>query len=93
MSQAARKLWKSVKRNPVLNFFVLTAIGQFSQDYITGNVDWDHFTGYVATVLIGVIARMFTVPVDKHEAEVEKAYMKGLSIPHATPVHEEGGEL
>lgn len=93
MKQAARKLWKSVKRNPVLNFFVLTAIGQFSQDYITGNVDWDHFTGYVATVLIGVIARMFTVPVDEHKAEVVKAYKTGLTTPYATPANEEGGEL
>lgn len=80
-----KKLWNSIKRNPVINFFVLTAIGQMAQDYILGNIDWEHITGYVATVCIGVLARMFVVPVEEHEDKVQDAYMKGLVIPHATP--------
>jgi hypothetical protein len=68
----ARKIWHSIKRNPVVNFFVLTAIGQMSQDYLTGQIDFEHITGYIATVLIGIIARMFTVPVTEHEDMIDK---------------------
>lgn len=73
-----KKFWHSVKRNPVLNFFILTAIGQFTQDYLNHNIDVDHFAGYVATLLIGVIARMFTVPTNEHYDKVDAAYSKGF---------------
>jgi metal-dependent HD superfamily phosphatase/phosphodiesterase len=80
-----RKLWNSIKRNPVLNIFILTALGQFLHDVLANAVDWDNLAVYMATLAMGVIARMFVVPETEHLDAVEKAYMEGLSKPHATP--------
>lgn len=78
MSEIIRR----IKRNPVLNIFILTALGQFSHDYLAGAVDWDNFTVYIATLAMGVIARMFAVPTSEHEKledrhEVLKANYQG----------------
>lgn len=74
-----RKLWNSIKRNPVLNIFFLTALGQFSHDYLAGSVEWDNLSVYGATLVMGVIARMFVVPETEHLDAVEKAYMDGAN--------------
>lgn len=66
------KLWKSIKRNPVLNVFILTAFGQFLHDYLAGAVDWDNITVYVATLAMGVIARMFVVPENEHYEKMSR---------------------
>lgn len=61
-----RKFWKSVKRNPVVNIFVLTAVGEISHDYLEGTIDWDNISVYATTVVMGVLARMFVVPLSEH---------------------------
>lgn len=68
-------LWRSIKRNPVLNFFVAAAITQFSQDYIAGDIDWAHFTSYAATLAFGIAARMFVVPLRDHENTVNNLHL------------------
>lgn len=72
-----KKLWNSVKRNPVLNIFFLTVLGQFSHDYLAGSVEWDNLSVYGATLVMGVIARMFVVPEFEHEKAVEEAFWRG----------------
>lgn len=65
----ASKVWKSVRRNPVINAFLLAMLAQFAHDYFAKQVDWTNIVGYVAMVFIGVATRMFTVP-EKEHAEV-----------------------
>lgn len=61
------RLWVSIKRNPVINAFLAAVLLQVLQDWQANNIDWPHIFGYLATVCIAVAARMFVVPVEKHE--------------------------
>lgn len=56
------KFWNSVKRNPVINAFVIATVAQIAHDYLADQIDWTNITGYISMVLIGVAARQFTVP-------------------------------
>lgn len=69
-----KKIWKSVKRNPVLNAFALAVATQIWQDYVLGKIDWAHFFGYLFTLILGVIARFFTVPESEHREELARRY-------------------
>lgn len=62
-----REIIRRIKRNPVLNIFITVAVGQFAHDYLAGAVQWDDIVTYLATLVMGVIARMYVVPVEDHE--------------------------
>lgn len=64
-------LWSRVKRNPVINAFLLAIAAQFFQDLEAGAIDWQHLLGYFATLCFGVMAREFTVPEKEHRQSVE----------------------
>ena len=64
---ALRKFWRSVKRNPVINAFIVAVLVQLLQDYRANAIDWAHFAGYFAMLCIAVAARQFTVPNDEHQ--------------------------
>lgn len=61
------KFWNAVRRNPVVNAFVIAAATQFFQDWRAGNIDTAHILGYVSMLVISVAARQFTVPTKEHE--------------------------
>jgi hypothetical protein len=63
-----RKLWHSIRRNPVINAVILAALTQFFQDYVSHEIDWTHFWSYAATLAFGVMAREFTVPLSEHQS-------------------------
>lgn len=69
-----KNLWVAIKRNPVLNAFIGAVIVQFLSDLKTDQVDWAHITGYVAMLLFGVAARMFTTPSKEHKESVENLH-------------------
>lgn len=69
-----KNLWVAIKRNPVLNAFVAAVAVQFLSDLKTDQVDWAHITGYVAMLLLGVAARMLTVPSKEHNETIENLH-------------------
>lgn len=82
-------LWRRVKRNPVINAFIAAIIVQFINDYTSGNVDWQHITAYVGTLVLGAIARSFVVP----KKEAEQARMRALAAPRPFPVYTDGDNI
>jgi hypothetical protein len=81
MVKYVRKFWKSVKRNPVINAFVIACATQIAHDYLANQIDWTNVVGYLAMVLIGVATREFTVPLSTHhdlQAKVSQAIVEGL---------------
>lgn len=62
-----RTIWKSIRRNPVINAFVLALAGQVAHDYLANQIDWTNIVGYFSLVFIGVAAREFTVPENEHD--------------------------
>ena len=68
-----KRLWVSIKRNPVVNAFLLAVLVQVLQDWRGNNIDFAHIFGYLATVCIAVATRMFVVPIEEHEDAKEKA--------------------
>lgn len=75
---AVRNLWTSIKRNPVINAFILAAIGQVLNDYLNNEIGWDNLGVYISTVAIGVIARMFTVP-ESENRELKDQVSKAIA--------------
>lgn len=63
-----RRAWFVIRRNPVINAFMVAVLIQFLQDLRANAIDWPHFAGYASALLLGVMARTFTVP----KAEVDK---------------------
>lgn len=85
MRSTIANIWTSIKRNPVINAFLIAVATQVFQDWRTGDIDLAHIWGYLAAVMIAVATRQFTTPskeVDKIERE---AYMRGIATPRATP--------
>lgn len=76
------KFWNSIKRNPVINGFILAVLLQAFQDWRTNQIDTSHILGYAATLVLSVAVRQFTTPA----SEAKEAYMRGLTTPYATPV-------
>lgn len=74
------KLWNSIKRNPVINAFILAAICQVVNDYLNNEIGWDNLGVYIGTVCIGVIARMFTVPEVEHAAKMVALKQKNSDL-------------
>ena len=67
MNSFLRKTLLSIKRNPVINAFLLAVLVQVLQDWRANNIDFAHIFGYLATVCIAVATRMFVVPFREHE--------------------------
>lgn len=74
MKLNVRNIWVAIKRNPVINAFVAAVIVQFLSDLKTDQVDWPHILGYAAALLMGVAARMFTVPSKEHTETIENLH-------------------
>lgn len=80
MKQTVSKFWKSIRRNPVINGFILATVAQISHDFLAKQIDWTNIIGYLSLVLIGVATREFTVPVSEHEnlkGKVSEAILEG----------------
>ena len=71
--RALKKFWLRVKRNPVLVGFGAALAAQLFHDYQANEIDWTNFSGYVATLFIGVAVREFTVPLKEHEEKMDSA--------------------
>lgn len=71
-------IWKSIKRNPVINAFLIAVATQIAHDVIANEVDWTNIVGYLAMVCIAVAAREFTVPV-KENKNLEENYKRVLT--------------
>jgi hypothetical protein len=54
--------WVAIKRNPVINGFLIAVATQVLQDWRAGNIDFAHIFGYLAAVFIAVATRHFTTP-------------------------------
>lgn len=80
-----RSLWKSIRRNPVINAFLLAVGLQIAHDWLANQIDWTNIAVYLSTVCMAVFTREFTVPVNEHETAVADARMKALAIPRPTP--------
>jgi hypothetical protein len=65
--EVVKKFLRSVRRNPVINAFVAAALVQLLQDYKADAINWGHFSGYLATLCLGIVARGFTVPAKENE--------------------------
>ena len=65
-----KNFWVSVRRNPVINAFLIAVALQVFQDWRMGNIDFAHILGYLATTFIAVATRYFTVPEKEHFQEV-----------------------
>lgn len=90
--QVFRRLWVSVKRNPVINTVLVAIVAQAIVEAMEdGKYDLRTIATYVLQLSLAYVAREFVVPFKEHRKEVREAYMKGLAIPHATPV--EGDEV
>ena len=68
------RIWTSIRRNPVINAFILAALAQLSQDYIAGDIDFAHILSYLATLCFGVMARGFAVPLTEHEDTIDNLH-------------------
>ena len=66
MKRTLTKFWISVKRNPVINGYLIAIALQIYLDYTTNNIDFAHILGYLATVVMSVAVREFTVPLSEH---------------------------
>lgn len=62
-----KALLNVIKRNPVINGFILMILAQFLHDYMANEIDWTNISGYVASLFIAVAVRERTVPLAKHE--------------------------
>ena len=76
----ARKIWKSLKRNPVVIAFAVAVASQVFQDWQNNKIDFSHFMGYLVMVFISVAVREFTVPKKEHEEIVEKVFQSGVEV-------------
>lgn len=79
--QFAHKLWKSIKRNPVINGFILALFGQIAHDYLANQIDWTNWVGYFGMVFIAVAVREFTVPEKEHRelaSKISEAIVEGV---------------
>lgn len=85
MRQSLKSIVRAIKRNPVINAFLMAVVIQVLQDGLAGNIDRAHIFGYLGMVCIAVATRMFVTPTREAEDAKANAYMKGLVIPHATP--------
>lgn len=66
--QIARKIWSSVKRNPVINAAIVAIIGQaITQAIENGHYDVKTIATYALQLSLAYVAREFTVPVKEHE--------------------------
>jgi hypothetical protein len=75
------KLWKSIRRNPVINAFLIAVAAQIAHDFLAHEIDWTNILGYLSMVLIGVATREFTVPLSEHQDKI----MEEMSRPRPTP--------
>jgi hypothetical protein len=66
-----KKLWITVRRNPVINAFLAAVAIQIAHDALANQIDWTNILGYLATVLLGVMARALVTPNAKHEETKE----------------------
>lgn len=67
-----RTLGRIIKRNPVINGFIVAMLAQFAHDYMANEIDWTNIAGYFATLFIAVAVRERTVPLGDHEKKVAK---------------------
>lgn len=78
MKRFITKLWKPVRRNPVINAFLFAVVTQIGHDFFANQIDWTNIVGYLAMVGMAVMAREFTVPNKEHQ-RVTGNYKKVLS--------------
>lgn len=76
-----RIIWTSIRRNPVINAFLIAVATQIAHDVIANEVDWTNVAGYLAMVAIAVATREFTSPAkekqalsDSYRAALQKIY-------------------
>jgi hypothetical protein len=90
VSQVARKLWKLIKREPVVFVAALAILAQAGVKAIdTGHFSFVVWMTYAFQMAMALVARELVVPGDKHEAlkelvsetivELEAEYQKKLN--------------
>lgn len=76
MKRTLVKLWSRVRRNPVVVAFVAAVAAQVWQDWVTNQIDWGHFFGYLLTVCLGIIAREKVTPTRSVLEKIESDLVK-----------------
>lgn len=74
MRATITNVWTAIKRNPVINAFLMAVGLQVLQDWRAGDIDFAHLFGYLATVVLAVATRMFTVPFKEHAETVDNLH-------------------
>lgn len=72
-----RGAWRIIRRNPVLNAIVATVALQMAQDYLAGQIDMAHISGYLFTLVVGVIARSVVTPTREAISENARHFNAG----------------
>lgn len=76
-------LWKTIKRNPIINVAVIAIIAQAIVEAMgDGKYDLREIATYALQLSLAYVAREFTVPYEEHKKEVEKAFDDGLKVPY-----------
>lgn len=70
MKSTLTNIWVAIKRNPVINAFLIAVATQVFQDWREGQIDFAHIWGYLGMVCIAVATRTFTVPEKEHHETV-----------------------
>lgn len=74
------KFWRSIKRNPVVNVFVIGVLAQAANHAINvGDFDLRNFAFYAFQLALAAIAREFVVPLSEHnetKAKVAEAIVE-----------------
>jgi hypothetical protein len=66
-------VWRSVKRNPIINVAVLAIIAQAIVEAMEdGHYDLKTIATYALQLSLAYVAREFTVPAKEHEAEMQE---------------------
>lgn len=74
---------RSIKRNPIILVIILGVAAQAVQKAIDdGKFDTATIGTYFLQIILGYVAREFTVPFSDHKKEVEQAFDKGLRVPY-----------
>lgn len=63
-----KKFWRSIKRNPVINVFVVGVTAQAINHAISvGDFELKNIAFYAMQIALAAIAREFVVPLNEHE--------------------------
>lgn len=77
MTNFISRVWNSIRRNPVINAFVLATTVQFLQDFQAGQIDRAHISGYLLNLILGVAARRLVTPTREAIQQNAKSFVAG----------------